>query len=93
VTGRDQAYAAWAEGHGKAMLRYVEADLERHGRLWIGVTRDVRPEDFGPLTRALLEGARKEFPSTKLVATVFDPDGGRIGKARLQGGGEVRWEP
>jgi hypothetical protein len=92
VTERDQAFAAWAEAHGKAMLRYVEADLERHGRLWFGVTRDVTPEEVKPLTKSLLEGARKEFPKGELVATVFDPDGERIGRARLERDGEVRWE-
>ena len=65
------------------MLRYVEADLERHGRLWFGITREVKPADVRPLTQSLLEGARKEFPSGDLVATVFDPDGERIGRAHL----------
>jgi hypothetical protein len=92
VTERDQAFAAWAESHGKSMLRYVEADLERHGRLWFGVTRDVKPEDVRPLTKSLLEGARKEFPNRELVATVFDPDGERIGRARLDRDGNVHWE-
>jgi hypothetical protein len=93
VTERDQAFAAWAEEHGKTLLRYVEADLERHGRLWFGVTRDVKPADVRPLTKSLLEGARKEFPKGELVATVFDPEGERIGKAHLERDGEVRWEP
>jgi hypothetical protein len=92
VTERDQAFAAWAEAHGKSMLRYVEADLERHGRLWFGVTRDVKPEEVRPLTKSLLEGARKEFPKGELVATVFDPDGERIGRARLDRNGDVHWE-
>ena len=59
VTERDQAFAAWAETHGKSMLRYVEADLERHGRLWFGVTRDVKPEEVRPLTTSLLKGAQR----------------------------------
>lgn len=92
VTERDKAFAAWAESHGKSLIRYVEADLERHGRLWFGVTRDVKPADVRPLTKSLLEGARKEFPKGELVATVFDPDGERIGKAHFGRDGEVRWE-
>ena len=44
------------------------------------------------LTRALLQGASKEFPRRTLVATAFDPYGERIGGARLESGGEVRWE-
>ena len=60
VTERDQAFAAWAETHGKSMLRYVEADLERHGRLWFGVTRDVKPEEVRPLHR-LCRAVREEF--------------------------------
>lgn len=92
VTERDQAFAAWAEMHGKSMLRYVEADLERHGRLWFGVTRDVKPEEVRPLTTSLLKGARREFPKEELVATVFDPDGERIGRAHLERDGDVRWE-
>lgn len=92
VTKRDQAFAAWAEEHGKSMIRYVEADLERHGRLWFGVTSDVKPEDVKPLTKSLLEGARKEFSKGELMATVFDPEGERIGKARVERNGEVRWE-
>ena len=92
VTERDQAFALWAESHGKAMLRYVEADLDRHGRLWFGVTRDVKPEEVRPLTKSLLEGAHKEFPKGELVATVFDPEGERIGRAHLERNGDVRWE-
>jgi len=92
VTEADRKFAAWAEDHGRAYLRYVEADLERHGRLWFGVTRDVKPADVPELTKSLLEGAQKEFPRRDLVATVFDPDGERIGKAHLGGNGKVRWE-
>ena len=92
MTERDQAFAAWAETHGKSMLRYVEADLERHGRLWFGVTRDVKPEEVRPLTTSLLKGASREFPKEELVATVFDPDGERIGRAHLERDGDVRWE-
>jgi hypothetical protein len=92
VTEKDQAFAQWAEGHGRGMLRYVEADLERHGRLWFGVSRDVKPAEVRPLTKSLLEGARKEFPKADLVATVFDPEGERIGKARLGRDDEVHWE-
>ncbi|MHC5538100.1 hypothetical protein ACYOEI_07710 [Singulisphaera rosea] len=92
VTERDKTFAAWAESHGKSLIRYVEADLERNGRLWFGVTRDVKPADVRPLTKSLLEGARKEFPKGELVATVFDPEGERIGKAHLERDGEVRWE-
>ncbi len=92
VTARDQKFAAWAEGEARPLLRYVEADLERHGRLWIGITREVKPEDVKPLARSLLLGARKEFPGGELVATVFDPEGERIGRARLERDGEVQWE-
>jgi hypothetical protein len=92
VTAKDRAFAAWAEEHGRGLLRYVEADLERHGRLWFGVSRDVKPAEVRPVTRALLEGARKEFPRGEIVATVFDPDGERIGKAHLGRDGDVRWE-
>ena len=92
VTEADRKFAEWAEGHGKAYLRYVEADLERHGRLWFGVTREVKPADVPALTKSLLEGARKEFPSGELVASVFDPEGNKIGKAYLGKNGSVRWE-
>jgi hypothetical protein len=92
VTEADRKFASWAEEHGRSFLRYVEADLERHGRLWFGVTRDVKPADVPELTRSLLEGAQKEFPRRDLVATVFDPEGERIGKAHLGSDGKVRWE-
>ena len=92
VTARDQAFAKWAEEHSRSTLRYVEADLERHGRLWFGVTREVAPTDVKPLTKSLLEGAHKEFPGREPVATVFDPEGERIGRARLSGDGTVHWE-
>jgi hypothetical protein len=92
VTEADRKFAAWAEDHGRAYLRYVEADLERHGRLWFGVNRNVKPADVPELTKSLLEGAQKEFPRRDLVATVFDPDGERIGKAHLGSDGRVRWE-
>jgi hypothetical protein len=92
VTEQDRKFAAWAEDHGRRFLRYVEADLERNGRLWFGVTREVKPADLPELTKSLLEGARQEFPRKDLVATVFDPEGERIGMAHLEAGGKVRWE-
>jgi len=92
VTEEDRKFALWAEEHGNSYLRYVEADLEKHGRLWFGVTREVKPADVPELTRSLLEGARKEFPRGDLVATVFDPEGERIGRAQLAADGKVRWE-
>jgi len=92
VTEADRKFVSWAEEHGRAFLRYVQADLEKHGRLWFGVTRDVKPSDVPDLTRSLLEGAQKEFPRRDLTATVFDPEGERIGKAHLGSDGHVRWE-
>jgi len=92
VTEADRKFAAWAEEHGRAYLRYVQADLEKHGRLWFGVTRDVKPADVPELTKSLLEGAQKEFPRRDMIATVFDPEGERIGKAHLGADGRVRWE-
>lgn len=92
ATEADRKFAEWAEEHGKAYLRYVEADLERHGRLWFGVTREVKPADVPDLTRSLLEGARKQFPRGELVAVVFDPNGDKIGKAHLTGADSIRWE-
>ena len=90
-TAADRKFAEWAEDHGKSYLRYVEADLERHGRLWFGVTRDVQPDDVPNLTKSLLEGAHKEFPENKLTATVFDPDGEKIGTATLTRDGSIDW--
>ncbi len=77
ATEADRKFAEWAEEHGKSYLRYVEADLERHGRLWFGVTPDVKPDDVPKLTKSLLEGAHREFPRGDLVASVFDPEGGK----------------
>jgi hypothetical protein len=91
-TPADTKFATWAEEHGKRYLRYVQADLERRGRLWFGVTSDVKPADVPDLTRSLLEGAHREFPDKQIVATVFDPDGERIGRAHLGSDGQVRWE-
>lgn len=94
-SGRTEAgrkFAGWAEEHGRRYLRYVQADLERNGRLWFGVTRDVKPADVPDLTRSLLEGAHREFPSKELVATVFDPNGERIGRAHLGSDGRIQWE-
>lgn len=91
VTEADRKFARWAEEHGRDYLRYVQADLDRHGRLWFGITREVKPADVRDLTRALLEGARKEFPRRDLTATVFDPDGERIGRARLAPDGDLQW--
>ena len=91
-TEADQKFANWAEQHGRDYLRYVQADLERNGRLWFGVTRQVKPADVPDLTRSLLEGAHKEFVSKEIIATVFDPDGERIGRAHLGKDGHIRWE-
>ena len=92
VTEADRRFAEWAEEHGHAFLRYVQADLERNGRLWFGVTRDVKPEDVPQLTKSLLQGSQKDFPGRDLVATVFDPEGERIGQAHLGADGQVRWD-
>jgi len=92
VTEADRKFASWAEEHGRSFLRYVEADLEKHGRLWFGVASAVKPADVPQLTRSLLEGAQKEFPRRELVATVFDPEGERIGKAHLGTDGRIRWD-
>lgn len=69
----------------------MQADLERHGRLWFGVTRQVKPDDVPELTRSLLEGARTEFPDRPLQAVVFDLEGERIGTAALGPDGKVNW--
>ncbi len=65
--------------------------MEHRGRLWFGVTRAVEPDDVSGLAKALLEGARTEFPRRELTATVFDPDGERIGRATLGADGQLRW--
>jgi len=92
VTESDRKFAIWAEEHGRAYLRYVQADLERNGRLWFGVTREVSPADVPELTKSLLEGAMKRFPRRTLTAIVFDPNGERIGKAMLDSRDRIRWE-
>jgi hypothetical protein len=91
ATETDRRFAEWAMKTAPDYLRYVEPDLDRHGRLWLGITREVKPEDVKPLTKSLLEGARTEFPRKELAATVFDPDGERIGKATLDARGELVW--
>jgi hypothetical protein len=91
TTDKDRRFAAWAAEKGRRYLRYVQADLEHRGRLWFGVTRAVEPGDVSDLAKALLLGARTEFPGRELTATAFDPDGERIGKATLDRGGAVHW--
>ncbi len=90
-TEKDRKFAEWAEQHGHDFLRFVEADVEEHGRLWFGVTKAVKPADVPALTKSLMEGAHKEFPSRELTATVFDPEGEKIGKAVLGSNGKVEW--
>jgi len=92
TTEADRKFAEWAEEHGRTYLRYVQADLEEHGRLWFGVTRETKPADVPELTRSLLEGAMKEFPRRELIATVFDPEGEKIGRARMGADGRLSWE-
>jgi hypothetical protein len=91
ATDKDGRFADWAMDKGRDFLRYVEADLERHGRIWFGVTREVQPADVPKLTESLLEGARTEFPRRELIATVFDPEGEKIGTATLGADGKVHW--
>lgn len=93
ATNRDQRFADWAMETAPKYLRYVEADLEKRGRLWFGVTRAVAPQEVRDLTASLLKGARTEFPQRELTATVFDPDGEKIGRATLSADGNVRWVP
>ena len=90
-TEKDAKFAQWAEEKGREYLRYVEADLENHGRLWFGVTKAVKPADVPALTKSLLEGAHSEFPRRELVATVFDPEGEKIGTATLAADGQIHW--
>ena len=90
-TEKDRKFAEWAENKGHAYLRFVEADIEEHRRLWFGVTKSVKPADVPALTKSLLEGAQKEFPRKELTATVFDPEGEKIGKAVLASDGQVKW--
>jgi len=90
-TEKDVKFAQWAEQKGREYLRYVESDLENHGRLWFGVTRAVKPADVPALTKSLLEGAHSEFPRRELVATVFDPEGEKIGTATLATDGQIHW--
>lgn len=91
LSDKDRQFADWAMNKGGDYLRYVEADLERKGRLWFGITRAVKPADVPALTKSLLEGARTEFPRRELTATVFDPDGDRIGNATLSRDGDIKW--
>jgi len=91
LSDKDRQFADWAMKKGGDYLRYVEADLERKGRLWFGITRAVKPDDVPALTKSLLEGARTEFPRRELTATVFDPDGERIGNATLSRDGDIKW--
>jgi hypothetical protein len=91
TTEKDRQFAAWAKTKGEPFLRYVQADLERSGRLWVGITSDVKPKDVPELTKSLLQGARTEFPRQELTATVFDPEGERIGRATLDLRGNVSW--
>ncbi len=91
-TERDVKFAKWAEEKGHDFLRYVEADLEEHGRIWFGVTKAVAPKDVPSLTKSLLEGAHNEFPRKDLTAVVFDPEGERIGTATLGSDGSVHWD-
>ena len=90
-TERDRKFATWAEQKGHDYLRFGESDIEENGRIWFGVTKAVKPDDVKDLTRSILQGAQKEFPRKELTATVFDPEGEKIGKAVLGRDGEVRW--
>jgi len=91
TTEKDRKFAEWAKAKGQPYLRYVQADLERTGRVWFGITKEVQPKDVGDLTKSLLQGAHTEFPRRELTATVFDPEGERIGKATLEKDGKVHW--
>jgi hypothetical protein len=91
TTEKDRQFAQWAVDKAKPYLRYVQADLEQRSRVWFGVTHSVKPEDVRDLTKSLLQGARNEFGRKELTATVFDPDGERIGKATLSLDGQLRW--
>lgn len=91
ATEKDRRFADWAMDKGRDYLRYVEADLDRNGRLWFGITSKIEPDEVPELTKSLLEGARAEFPRRELTATVFDPEGEKIGKASLDADGQVNW--
>lgn len=91
TTDKDRRFADWAMKTAPRYLRYVQADLEKRGRLWFGITREVRPEDLRDLTKSLLQGAHQEFPRRELTATVFDPDGEKVGRATLSADGRVHW--
>ncbi|MEJ7639138.1 MAG: hypothetical protein WKF75_14490 [Singulisphaera sp.] len=74
LSDKDRQFADWAMNKGGDYLRYVEADLERKGRLWFGITRRSSPKTSGP-DQIAARRARTEFPRRELTATVFDPEG------------------
>jgi hypothetical protein len=91
TTASDRKFAEWAYNKGHKFLRYVQADLNRSGRLWFGVTGNVGPDEVSALTKSILKGARIEFPGRNLTAKVFDPEGEAIGNATLGADGQIHW--
>lgn len=87
-TDKDRIFAAWAAKQGGPRLRYVEANVERNGRLWIGLASDANPAE---LVKMIFDKAQDEFQREDLVAMAFDTEGRPVGKARVVSGGVIDW--
>lgn len=45
------------------MIKKAAVGIEKKGELKVEISREVEPDDTLPLTKSLMAGARKDFPT------------------------------
>lgn len=62
-TERDAKFARFLQEHASGMIKKAAVGIEKKGELKVEISREVEPDDTLPLTKSLMAGARKDFPT------------------------------
>ncbi len=71
-TARGQDFGQWVTQTAQGLVS--DAYVRDDNKLGVVITQSVRPDEVRPLTRSLVEGFRKNFPSRDLKVLVYAPD-------------------
>lgn len=93
VTEADTKFASSINLHIEILVQNVQADLDRHGRLWFSMPSGVASERVLPLVRHIVDEAHAQFPGREIKVTVFDSAGERIGEATFDLVDQLHWSP
>ena len=91
-TDKDRRFADFLRDNSGGMVRQAAVGIEREGKLRVQVDRSVSPDDTLPLTKSILNGARKDFPGKAFTLSVYDPQGEPILRAHVDPETGVRYQ-